>query len=99
MAYLLGIFSRALLVNRSAFSPGFTSRSVIPGKPRRGGKSHDPESRTPFMLTGLLALIDSALFTGAALYVSFAEQPARLVLEDWALLAEWKPAYKRGFAM
>jgi hypothetical protein len=51
------------------------------------------------MLTGLLALIDSALFTGAALYVSFAEQPARLVLEDWALLAEWKPAYKRGFAM
>jgi hypothetical protein len=51
------------------------------------------------MLTGLLALIDSALFTGAALYVSTAEQPARLALEDWALLAEWKPAYKRGFAM
>lgn len=51
------------------------------------------------MLAGELALIAAAAFTGAAAYVGFAEQPARLLLEDRSLLAEWKPAYKRGFAM
>lgn len=51
------------------------------------------------MLTGQLALIAATVFAGVAFYITVAEHPARMQLDDRAALAQWKPAYARGYAM
>jgi len=44
------------------------------------------------MISALLALIFSAAFTGAALYVNLVEQPARLALDDMSMVKNGRRA-------
>lgn len=50
-------------------------------------------------MLALLGLVTAALFTGAAAYVSFAEHPARMTLDDKGALAQWQPSYARASIM
>jgi anthrone oxygenase-like protein len=51
------------------------------------------------MLAGELTTIAAALFTGAAVYINVAEQPARQALETAAMLAQWRASYPRAARM
>lgn len=46
-----------------------------------------------------LTLLVSSFFSGAAFYITFVEQPARITLDPSNLLQQWKPSYRRGFAL
>jgi hypothetical protein len=50
-------------------------------------------------MIGQLALICAAVFVGAAVFVNVAEQPARLALDDRAMLLEWQRSYNSAAPM
>jgi len=47
----------------------------------------------------IVATFASGIFAGAALYVNFVEQPARLSCGVQLAVTEWRPSYKRGTLM
>ncbi|MFV0280025.1 MAG: anthrone oxygenase family protein [Rhodoblastus sp.] len=51
------------------------------------------------MHAGPFALAFAAAYLGAALYSVLVEQPARLTLDDRAMVEEWTPSDRRGIAM
>jgi anthrone oxygenase-like protein len=51
------------------------------------------------MLAGHLTIVAAALFTGAAIYINVAEQPARQGLAPGPMLAQWQVSYRRAALM
>lgn len=51
------------------------------------------------MTAGSFALAFASALAGAGLYVNGVEQPARLALDDDAMLKEWGPSDRRGVAL
>lgn len=48
---------------------------------------------------GAIALAIMAAFTGAALYINLVEHPARRVLLDGEMLAQWQASYPRALRL
>jgi hypothetical protein len=49
--------------------------------------------------TGLVAAFSAYLFTGAAVYISLVEHPARMLLDTRTAALQWAPSYKRATCM
>jgi hypothetical protein len=47
----------------------------------------------------IVATLASGIFAGAAVYVNFVEQPARLSCGVELAVTEWRPSYRRGTVM
>jgi hypothetical protein len=50
-------------------------------------------------LTELVAILASTMFTGAAVYITAVEHPARLSCGTEIAIAQWAPSYKRATVM
>jgi uncharacterized membrane protein len=51
------------------------------------------------MILEILATISAGMFAGAAVYINFVAQPARLSCGVQLAVTEWRPSYKRGTLM
>jgi F0F1-type ATP synthase assembly protein I len=51
------------------------------------------------MVAEIVATFAGGIFAGAAIYVNFVEQPARLSCGIESAVSEWRPSYKRGTLM
>jgi hypothetical protein len=51
------------------------------------------------MLLANFATLATALFTGAAVYISLVEHPARLLCPTAHAVEQWRPSYKRAIVM
>src|SRR5260370_42512945 len=51
------------------------------------------------MVAAKVALLATALFAGAAVYITFVEHPARLLCPTSWAVAQWRPGYKRATVM
>jgi hypothetical protein len=51
------------------------------------------------MLLASFATLATALFTGAAVYISLVEHPARLLCPTAHAVEQWRPSYKRATIM
>ncbi len=51
------------------------------------------------MLLANLAILSTALFSGAAVYVTVVEQPARMACPTEVAMTHWRPAYQRATVM
>ena len=51
------------------------------------------------MIPEIVATFASGIFAGAAVYINFVEQPARLSCGVQLAVTEWRPSYKRGTLM
>jgi hypothetical protein len=51
------------------------------------------------LLLANFATLPTALFTGAAVYISLLEHPARLLCPTAHALGQWRPSYQRATVM